>query len=69
MDMDPDESDNNADALERSKSTRSVAETLPWYRELLFVAVICLAQLYTRKSNTPTYPIHIHTADSMADPF
>ncbi|KAJ4393237.1 multidrug-resistance type transporter aminotriazole resistance [Gnomoniopsis smithogilvyi] len=36
------------ETLHRSKSTRSIAETLPWYRELLFVAVICLGQLYTQ---------------------
>lgn len=46
-----DDSD-DPEALERSKSTRSIADTLPWYRELLFVAVICLGQLFTRKSHT-----------------
>lgn len=46
-----DDDDSPQDALERSKSTRSIAETLPWYRELLFVAVICLGQLFTRKSS------------------
>lgn len=53
---DPAESPSDVDdsedtgALDRTKSTRSIAETLPWYRELLFVAVICLGQLFTRKS-------------------
>lgn len=53
---DPAESSSDVDdsedpeALGRTKSTRSIAETLPWYRELLFVAVICLGQLFTRKS-------------------
>lgn len=37
------------EALARTKSARSIAETLPLYREILFVAVICLGQLYTRK--------------------
>lgn len=42
--------DDDPEALVRTKSTRSIADTLPWYREVLFVAVICLGQLYTRKS-------------------
>lgn len=37
------------EGLTRTKSGRSIAETLPLYREILFVAVICLGQLYTRK--------------------
>lgn len=49
-----DDDDSPQDALERSKSTRSIAETMPWYRELLFVAVICLGQLYTRESSQQT---------------
>lgn len=47
---DLDGGEEDPEALNRTKSTRSVAETLPWYRELLFVAVICLAQLFTRES-------------------
>lgn len=34
--------------LAKTKTAQSIAETLPWYRELLFVALVCLAQLYTR---------------------
>lgn len=34
----------------RMTSTVSIAEQLPLYREILFVTVICLAQLYTRES-------------------
>jgi hypothetical protein len=37
-------------AATRMTSTTSIAETLPLYRELLFVTVICLAQLFTRES-------------------
>ncbi|CAN8097735.1 unnamed protein product [Discula destructiva] len=40
--------DSDPEALARTKSTQSIAESLPWYRELLFVAVICLGQLYTQ---------------------
>lgn len=36
-------------ALAKTKTAQSIAETLPWYRELLFVALVCLAQLYTRE--------------------
>lgn len=36
-------------AATRRNSTVSVAEQLPLFREILFVMVICLAQLYTRK--------------------
>ncbi|ORY63444.1 major facilitator superfamily domain-containing protein [Pseudomassariella vexata] len=47
-----DDSDGDRDGeprtLTRPKSTVSVAETLPWYRELLFVIIICLAQLFTQ---------------------
>lgn len=35
----------------RRSSMVSVAETLPLHRELLFVAIICLAQLFTRESH------------------
>lgn len=35
--------------LAKTRTVQSVAETLPWYRELLFVALVCLAQLYTRQ--------------------
>ncbi|KUI56179.1 hypothetical protein VP1G_03513 [Cytospora mali] len=38
----------NPEALEKTQTAVSIAETLPLYRELLFVAVICLAQLYTQ---------------------
>jgi hypothetical protein len=51
------DSDDNRDledpepsALAKTKTSQSIAETLPWYRELLFVALVCLAQLYTRES-------------------
>lgn len=37
------------EALAKTKTAQSIAETLPWYRELLFVALVCLAQLYTRE--------------------
>jgi hypothetical protein len=37
----------------RVTSTVSIAETLPLYRELLFVTVICLAQLFTREFLNP----------------
>ncbi|PSR76832.1 major facilitator superfamily domain-containing protein [Coniella lustricola] len=36
------------EALDRTATSRSIAETLPWYRQVLFVAVICLAQLFTQ---------------------
>ncbi|KAL1853993.1 multidrug-resistance type transporter aminotriazole resistance [Diaporthe australafricana] len=35
-------------ALAKTKTVQSIAETLPWYRELLFVSLVCLAQLYTQ---------------------
>ncbi|KAI3390363.1 hypothetical protein diail_9945 [Diaporthe ilicicola] len=35
-------------ALAKTNTAQSIAETLPWYRELLFVALVCLAQLYTQ---------------------
>lgn len=44
---DRDEPDNQT--LAKTKTAQSIAETLPWYRELLFVALVCLAQLYTRE--------------------
>lgn len=28
---------------------QSVTESMPWYREVLFVGTICLSQLFTRK--------------------
>ncbi|KAF3761914.1 hypothetical protein M406DRAFT_267124 [Cryphonectria parasitica EP155] len=46
--LEDDDNGGDAEALERTRSTRSIAETLPWYRELLFVAVICLGQLFTQ---------------------
>lgn len=40
-------------ALGKTKSAASIAETLPLYREVLFVAVICCGQLFTRE-----WPLH-----------
>jgi hypothetical protein len=44
------------DALERSKSTRSIAETFTLPQEIAFVTVICMAQFMTRAS--PSVPCH-----------
>jgi hypothetical protein len=40
----------HGDDLERSKSTKSIAETLSLPREIAFVSVICMAQFMTRPS-------------------
>lgn len=45
----------DSEALGKTKSNAtSIAESMPLYREVLFVAVICLGQLYTRE-----YPIFL----------
>lgn len=50
-------------ALAKTKTAQSIAETLPWYRELLFVALVCLAQLYTREF-PPLIPYRFRPLDS-----
>lgn len=44
------EDDELGNTATRMTSTVSIAEQLPLYREILFVTVLCLAQLFTRKS-------------------
>lgn len=41
--------DADSESMRRIESAVSIAETLPLYQEILFVFVICLAQLFTRK--------------------
>lgn len=48
--------DKNTLAKKNSAST-PVTESMPWYREALFVGTICLSQLFTRKcSELTTHP-------------
>lgn len=50
-DEDEDQTDNDVGhEATRVKSTASIAEAMPLWREVIFVATICLGQLYTRKS-------------------
>lgn len=48
----------------RVTSTVSIAETLPLYRELLFVTVICMAQLFTQAGLGQAIPILHIIADT-----
>jgi hypothetical protein len=43
--------------LERSKSTKSIAETLSLPREIAFVSIICMAQFMTRWSLLSLFPM------------
>lgn len=51
---DTDGSDGRHDIVKTETNT-SIAETLSLPREILFVAVICLAQLFTRTYRTHVY--------------
>ncbi|KAK9419197.1 hypothetical protein SUNI508_01174 [Seiridium unicorne] len=58
----PDEEEDVEDAdmghtATRMTSTTSIAETLPLHREILFVTVICLAQLFTQAGLGQVIPI------------
>lgn len=35
--------------LSEASSAQTLGESMPWYREVLFVGTICLSQLFTRK--------------------
>ncbi|KAI1861124.1 hypothetical protein JX265_009743 [Neoarthrinium moseri] len=51
------EDDDLGPTATRMNSTVSIAETLPLYREIMFVTVICLAQLFTQAGLGQAIPI------------
>jgi hypothetical protein len=64
IDASPSDKDGREDpeALRKTKSNAtSIAESLPLYRELLFVAVICSGQLYTRECPVSMSPLTSRT--------